>query len=189
MNFTALMPPRIQALEKDHRGFPIPWNVLRGKENKPIFTANDDRKHILALKEDRCAICGQPNEKVRWFVGGPKSAFHPNGWYFDLPGHEECIEFALKVCPYLAAKNYANRIDIKDNKNLPDGQVLFVDYTQDPNRPTVFVMVGCTRVEVSIRPPAIYVRPADRTEVRYWRKGERVESVEGEILVAQALDQ
>ena len=37
-------PERIARLPHDGRGYPIPWNVLRGTDGHPFFIVNDDRK-------------------------------------------------------------------------------------------------------------------------------------------------
>jgi hypothetical protein len=181
------MPPRIEKLPRDERGYPIPWNVLRDVDGKPIFTANDSAKHMRAIYEALCPICGERTGKWKWFVGGPKSAFDPNGWYFDLPGHRECMEYALQVCPYLAAKNYAHRIDIVDPSKVPG--VIMVDETQDPNRPLLFVAVASAMIE--LKPNGIhlpYVRPGKPwLGVSYWQKGKRLSDSEGEALVKEAL--
>lgn len=179
------MPPRIAKLPQDERGFPIPWNILIGSNGRPMFTVNDSHKATLAISLDLCPICGETNDEIRWFVGGPQSAFHPNGWYIDLPGHEECEEFALTVCPYLAAKDYRHRTDLKLYKELADDMIITVDYTQDPNRPIVFVMLGATKSELS---PHGYIRPIKPfVEIRYWCKGVRLDNKEGERLSAEAL--
>lgn len=184
------MPPRIAKLPTDKRGYPIPWNVLLDVDGNPMFTVNDSQKHLTALHESLCPICGERTGKWKWFVGGPKSAFDPNGWYFDLPGHCECMEYALQVCPYLAARNYAHRIDIVHPEKLPEAVITFDD-TQDPNRPTLFVAVASATIE--LKPNGIhlpYVRPKKPwLGVSYWQKGQRLSDSEGEQLVKEALGQ
>lgn len=185
--FDTPMPPRIHALPKDERGFPIPWNVLRDKNGKALFTVNDGAKHLHALTGGLCPICGDPLGEDRWFVGGPASAFHPNGWYRDLPGHCECVEFALAVCPYLAAKNY-KAVSKDFSEVLPEG-VVTRDYTQDPNRPLVFVMVRFESMEVKARnADDVFVRPRrPYLEVRYWSKGVRLSEEEGTRLANESM--
>lgn len=79
-------PYRIARLPKDPRGYPIPWNILRGPDGHPFFIVNDDQRHLRALVESRCPLCGERLGRWRVFVGGPLSAFDKNGWYLDLPG-------------------------------------------------------------------------------------------------------
>jgi len=109
-------PPRLARRPRDARGYVIPWNVLIGVGGAPIFTVNDDQKQWTALTFELCPLCGEANGREMWFVGGPQSAFDPDGWYIDLPAHQECAEFALQTCPYLAAPRYEGRIDIPGHR-------------------------------------------------------------------------
>ena len=120
-------PDRVAKLPKDHRGYPIPWNVMRGEDGTAFFTVNDDRKAHRALREELCPICGERLGRWRWFVGGPRSAFDPHGWYLDLPGHRECMHFALATCPYLAAPKYLGRVDVIHPEKLPPLARILVD--------------------------------------------------------------
>jgi len=113
------VPDRIARLPRDPRGFPIPWNVLRTEDGATaFFTVNDDRKAWRALREGLCPLCGERLGRWLWFVGGPRSAFDPSGYYIDLPGHRECMEFALRTCPYLAAPKYLGRVDVTRPEKL-----------------------------------------------------------------------
>jgi hypothetical protein len=181
------MPLRIARLRRDARGYPIPWNVLLAEDGTPFFTVNDDRKHWAAIRGGLCPLCGEMLGRWKWFVGGPRSAFDENGWYMDLPGHHDCIEYALQVCPYLAAPKYAGRIDVTRPDLLPDEAKLVVDFTQIPERPEVFIAVAGTRVEMNVREND-FVLPYVRTErpvlaVEYWRHGKRVGAADGERIV------
>lgn len=179
------MPPRIARLKRDKRGYPVPWNVLIGTDGEPIFTANDSTKHYTALAYRLCPICGEQLGKYLWFVGGPQSAFDPNGWYFDLPAHKECAEYALQVCPHLAAKKYLRRLDIIDPSKVPG--VAFVDLTIDPDRPVLFVAIGATQVMVGERGGGMLplVRPVPPFQIQYWKEGVRLTEEEGVRLVRE----
>jgi hypothetical protein len=166
------IPERMAALDRDRRGYPIPYVVQRDKLGQPHFTVNDSFKVERAAALDLCGICGQKLMRGRWFVGGPGSAFHEHGAYIDGPLHRECCAYALKVCPYLAAPNYAGRIDGKTLKPglLPAGVVALLDPTMDPSRPAVFVAIHCTgqkRVDNGYFKPR---RPYLAAQV--WRQGE-----------------
>ena len=182
-------PPRLARRPKDARGYPIPWNVLVGDDGTPFFTVNDDRRHWVAVRDGLCPLCGEALGRWKWFVGGPRSAFDENGWYMDLPGHRDCIEFALQVCPYLAAPKYGGRIDIVHAEKLGKLTPVFLDETQIPERPDVFVAVASTRVEVRSRGPLLpYVRPARPfLGIHYWRHGKRLSDAEGERIVRAAM--
>jgi len=166
----------------------IPWNVLIGVGGAPIFTCNDERKHWTALTFELCPLCGEANGREMWFVGGPRSAFDPDGWYIDLPSHQECAEFALQTCPYLAAPRYEGRIDLPDPSKVA-GHAVFIDETLIPERPSLFVAVACTRIEFTRAGPRLpYVRPVKPwLGIQYWRQGERLSDAEGERLVQSIL--
>jgi len=185
------MPSRIAALERDHRGYPIPWNVLRADDGTPLFTINDDRKHWRAIRERICPICGVRLGRWLWFVGGPLSAFDPNGWYLDLPGHVECLEYALATCPYLAAPQYSKRLYVIDPAKLPQGLPILLDETLIPERPVVFVVVTGSGIEYRDRGLLLpYVRPRrPLLEWRFWRHGEKIDEQEARQWISSSLDQ
>lgn len=180
-----VMPERIARLDTDERGYPIPWNVLRAEDGTPFFTVNDDRKSWQALRQHLCPICGGPLGRWNWFAGGPRSAFEEHGWYLDLPGHHECIQFALATCPYLAAPKYLGRIDVVHAEKLPPEARLLLDETIITERPEIFVAVASGRVEslqrytgdkpgllAGIQP---YVRPSrPAMAYEFWRHGKQI---------------
>ncbi len=172
----AKIPARFASLPRDSRGYPIPWNVLRGEDGTPFFTVNDDRKTWRAIRENRCPICGATLGKWKWFVGGPRSAFDENGWYLDLPGHHDCIQFALAICPYLAMPKYLGRVDVVHKDKLPPAARVLIDNTMIPERPEVFVAVASERVTVRPRGPVLpFLRPTPPLlGVEYWRHGARL---------------
>ena len=171
------MPERIARLEKDPRGYPIPYNVLRADDGTPFFTVNDSRTHLRCLVRGLCPICGEKLGKWKWFVGGPRSAFDPHGWYFDLPGHHECERYALSVCPYLAAPNYLKRIDVPNPEKLPVQALVLLDDTQIADRPQLFVTAASDQIEIqsSGDPTAPYVRPRrPLLGYEFWRHGKQI---------------
>lgn len=166
------VPERIAKLPKDKRGYPVPWNVLCAEDGTPFFTVNDDRKHWKALRMALCPICGESLGRWKWWVGGPRSAFDPNGWYMDLPGHMECMQFSLATCPYLALPKYLGRIDVPDSSKLPP--IVLVDITQIPERPPLFVAVAGDKLEVrgGEGPMLPYTRPQHPVlGYEFWRQG------------------
>jgi hypothetical protein len=40
-------------------------------------------------------------------IGGPLSAFHPQGVNIDTPVHYDCGKYALQFCPYSAVSPYS----------------------------------------------------------------------------------
>lgn len=175
------MPERIARLPRDPRGFPIPWNVLRGEEGRAFFTINDEEKHQRAIRSELCPICGERLGRWRWFTGGPRSAFDPRGAYIDLPAHHECAQFALVTCPWLALPRYRGMLAegvIPHSDELPDA-LLLQDPTMIPERPALFVSVASDQMTILEGPPLPYVRPAQPyLAVEYWRHGQELPFVE-----------
>jgi hypothetical protein len=186
MNHAVPIPKRMSALGRDSRGYPIPYNVLRDRDGRAHFTINDDRRQARALKEHRCGICGTRIHKPFWFVGGPGSAFHPNGCYSDPPMHHECMTYAMQVCPYLALPRYLGRIDAAtlDPSRL-DVPPIFFDPTMDPERPSVFVCVAANGYEVEAREFAgAIARPVrPYAAVEYWNAGKHLTDEEARGLI------
>lgn len=179
------IPTRMKHLPKDGRGYPIPTNVFRDKAGAAHFAINDEKCRMRQAIQDRCPICDGKLFKGRWFVGGPLSAFHPNGSYFDLPLHHECATYALQVCPYLAMRNYVKRVDTRtlDPERVDERQI-FIDPTMIAQKPKLFVCamtVGQTFVKEHVRP----LRPWHRIE--YWRDGVEIDAAEGERIAQKVV--
>lgn len=185
----------MNALQRDERGYPIPYVVLRDTTGRPLFTANDHRKRWESAKENRCAICGtRIKGELLWFVGGPMSAFHEHGAYRDTALHHECMSYAMQVCPYLALRSYQGRIDDKtiDYDKL-ESNLMFYDPTMIPERPALFVAVGSRkqilciwpgmspeeRIHANVRPERPYV------EIEYWQDGIKLDEATALPLVAR----
>jgi len=164
-------------MQRDKRGFPIPYIILRDKSGQPHFTINDEEKRTECLVKRRCAVCGKHLEKTFWFVGGPMSAFHENGAYLDTALHQECMEYALQVCPYLAAPRYQSRIDAKKlDPDLFDGYIM-MNNTMIPGRPTVFVCVKTSDFTIMYNGYIRLQRPY--LNIQYWDQSVRLSVEEG----------
>ena len=166
------LPEKMQHMEVDERGFPVPFIVLRDKEGKPKFTANDTVKVAFCRTKKMCAICGKAMFKDMWVAGGVLSAFHPQGVYIDTPVHRECGEYALQVCPYLAFTAYNGKVDIKKLQAKADG-VILVDPTVMSNRPPMFVFAKISGFAVQGFNHAIVpVKPF--LDIEFWNDGKKL---------------
>ena len=175
------LPREMAKLPRDARGYPIPFLVLIDKSGQPQFTINDHKKAILCRKEGRCAICGRrfTNHPVSfhremWFVGGSRCFLHAHGAFIDPPMHYECAAYALRVCPFLAARRYTVRIDDAklDPANMPDDMALVRREGMAPALPERFGLGLCYRY--NYRPhEGIYTVP-EWAYVEWWKDGEPV---------------
>lgn len=182
------LPKRMRTLERDARGYPIPFIVLRDRSGTPQFTINDDRRTSQCISQKLCAICGKRFDMHRdpkvpgavflqmWFVGGSRCFLHRHGAFVDPPLHLDCAEYALRVCPFLAAPSYAKRIDDKKLKpgDLAEGMALHRHEHMMPRQPERFGL-GCAsayqRVEPS--PGSVLFVVARWDYVEWWRNGAR----------------
>lgn len=92
------MPPRIAALPRDHRGYPVPWFV-HWIDGVPDFRITSPEKIYLALKFDRCWVCGGARSKRASFVIGPMCAVNRNS--AEPPCHLDCALYSAMACPFL----------------------------------------------------------------------------------------
>jgi len=182
------MPRRIKNLFKDAKGMPVPYVVLHTSEtemdlndghsytkNKYHFAINDVTLVQDCVDHHLCTICGHGLQDDAWVIGGPMSAFLPNGVFGDLPVHHDCGEYALKVCPYLAVPSYAK---VKDPEKIKSDLNIEVDsLSQGNTRVPFFVFAKLNYYSIDI--PEFTVIP-DREElpvyheVQYWNNGERI---------------
>jgi len=178
------IPDRMKHLPLDRRGYPILYGVYVDKSGKPHFTINDERARVMMRERDLCSVCGHKLFRGRWFAGGPGSAFHPEGCYIDMPMHDECVHYALMVCPYLALPNYAREIGENAAKKLTD-EIIAIDETMIPDRPAVFVAVmaiGQTYVGERMV-SGQYVRPnRPYRKIEYWQHGRQLPDDVGKAL-------
>jgi hypothetical protein len=164
------VPDRMKHLERDHRGYPIPFIVFRDDDGKPHFTINDEHKVMRCKRNHICAICGKELLRGRWFLGGPMSALHPRGAYIDPPLHHECMQFAVQTCPYLISAKYTKRIDDKKlDRNKTTGVLMLVDPTMDPTRPKIFIAVMA--VGQTLTPNGYIVPKHPYRAMEFWRDG------------------
>jgi hypothetical protein len=184
------IPDRMRHLERDHRGYPIPFIVLRDTTGRAHFSVNNDGKRLLCFARDLCGICGTKLYRGRWFVGGPLSALDPHGVYVDPPMHAECARFSLQVCPYLCSDHYSRSIAGRSFSEAERAKMAtqVIDYTMLPERPALFLAIMSIDQKLSGQGLQTYVRPArPYRSIEYWRHGKQLRDVEGRRALALAL--
>jgi hypothetical protein len=177
------MPMSMRTLERDSRGYPIPFIVLRDKSGQPQFTINDVRKTNQCHTKRLCSICGKRMPSTVWFVGGSRCFLHADGAFLDPPMHLECATYALIVCPFLAASKYSRRIDDAklDPKNTPDNLKLVRTDFMMPRLPERFGLGMTTEYHyerISPRPGEFIFTVRQWGYVEWWRAGSPVEAPE-----------
>jgi hypothetical protein len=156
--------------------------AYRDPDGRAHFTINDEAKVQEFIEQDLCSICGAKLFRARWFIGGPRSAFHEHGAYIDPPMHDECAHYALRVCPYLAIPNYAKLVGDR-TLSAADPVVVAKDTRVHPDRPDMFVAVLARGQTVTHRIAAHYIRPhRPYMRAEYWRHGHQLPYAVGETM-------
>jgi len=174
------IPQLMLDLERDPRGMPVPYVVLKDKEGKHHFKINDTDKSILCMVQSLCGICGKPlKQKDTWMIGGIGSAFDDHGKYVDLPVHGDCGRYALQVCPYMVVRNYNGKVDIeKMEKNIPG--VKLHNTTVDQDRLPLFVLIQPDGYQIEITPTGFYVVPKRKKPylgAEFWVDGKKLTDI------------
>jgi len=104
---------RMKTLPRDERGFPVPWFV-DWIDGKPEFRAMDQRKYVLAVRENRCWVCGEKMGITKAFVAGPMCGI--NRTSSEPPCHIECARWSAMNCPFLTNPRMVRREDENFNK-------------------------------------------------------------------------
>lgn len=178
------LPRRMRTMQRDARGYPIPFIVLRDKSGTPQFTINDVEATTECRVKRLCSICGKRFDRhpvtfkdMMWFVGGSRCFLHERGAFLDPPMHLVCAEYALRVCPFLAASRYLRRIDDAKLKpeNTPDGMTLVREKHMQPDLPERFGLGLTYRFSYRETLPGQGVHIVSRWEhVEWWKAGEPV---------------
>ncbi|HWY61117.1 MAG TPA: hypothetical protein VNW15_04375 [Rhizomicrobium sp.] len=181
------IPPALAKRPKDIRGIPIPFVAMVDDSGKPHFTVNDTSKVSFVLHNDLCGLCGLKNYRWRWFVGGPISAFNPNGMYLDPPMHWDCLHYALQVCPYLALKKYheipyESMVGRIDPKTLATNEMT-KDHAMIKSNPVLLVVIKASGTKI-LYPGQTKTKPrTPYVSVEYWQWGRRLPDEKGRALV------
>lgn len=162
--------------ERDPRGLPVPFVVLKDKEGKHHFKINDTAKTLACMMNSLCTICGtKMANQEKWLVGGIASAFDPKGYYVDHPVHKCCAIYALQVCPYLAMPNYNGKIDMIKLQEKFKGEAILNNPTVDQDRLPFFVLLRPPLIEYHLKGNDILVVPVRvNMEVEFWNDGMQI---------------
>ena len=107
------LPEKMQGLPIDERGFPVPFFVAY-IDGKPDHRVADSSKMPLAIRENRCWMCGHLMGVYKSFVIGPMCAI--TNTISEPPSHKLCARYACTACPFLT-RPHAHRRDA----GMPEG--------------------------------------------------------------------
>jgi hypothetical protein len=107
------VPPRIRALPRDHRGYPVPWFVA-WVDGEPLFPCIETTKVTRAWREQRCWVCGELLGRWKASVIGPMCAITRT--ISEPQSHVDCARFSALHCPFLS-RPQMKRVPLK---KIPD---------------------------------------------------------------------
>lgn len=165
-------PAYIAALPVDSRGYPVQYTAATLANGQPDFRVVDEEKWAKGFERKRCGICGQKISGLFYFVGGPKSI--KSRMFFDLHMHQSCAEYALQVCPFLAAPkfSYSNKTDY----DLADGKVSETVHSVLPDRPAYFGLGGTAGYRLRQNGNDILIFTDPFISVHWWKDGKRLDA-------------
>lgn len=137
------IPVRLASRPRNAAGYVVPWFVA-WIDGKPDFRVIDTPKIVIAVKQRRCWLCGQPLGRFLAFVIGPMCAI--NRVSSEPPSHRECAEYAARACPFLTRPQAKRR-----EANLPAeyGAAAGVGLKRNPG----IALVWVTKRYTYFRPP------------------------------------
>jgi hypothetical protein len=116
------MPELMQKLPVDERGFPVPWFVAWFGD-KPDFRVADERKWFVAIKKDRCWLCGGPLGRLKVSVIGPMCTISRST--AEPPCHPGCARYAVMTCPFMTKPRMRrNEKDLPEERQPPGGVMI-----------------------------------------------------------------
>lgn len=175
------MPAGIAALERDARGFPIPWFVSWPPDVKgPDFVRVDRNKVGTALRFRVCWVCGGNLPPAATFVLGPMCGV--NRISSEPPSCFECAEFTARVCPFLT-RPMCQRVDHPEKGKVP-GMI--------EHNPGVTLLWTCNdyggiQAGDDETGPCVLIKFGEPMAVSWWREGRAATRDEVETAVNKGL--
>jgi hypothetical protein len=180
------MPRVLRTRPRDRRGYPVPFIAAWDIHGEPLFTVNDIRRLIACRTQHLCALCGKRFSSVdggweMWFVGGARCFLHEQGAFLDPPSHRACAEYALAVCPFLAARKSWRPIDPAKVRPIEDDATLIVHSNANATLPESFGL-GLT-FGYRLIPGEHVLVVDDWRYLEFWRAGQPVNAPSIEEIV------
>lgn len=115
-----------------YKGMLVHFTVYVGEDGIPDFKVVHENNRRICMRDNLCALCGQGLLTPMVFIGGTKSV--ENRLFVDGPMHQECAEYATKVCPFLKIETWTHT-DRKPRHEGKDSGVFSTFNELAPGRP------------------------------------------------------
>lgn len=165
------LPERIKRLPIDRRGYPIPWFV-EWINGEPDFRVMSAERHVLAVRERRCWVCGDILGARLAFPVGPMCGI--NRISAEPPSHRECAEFSTKACPFLTMpKMVRNQYKLAEgfdehNQMISPENPGGIMITRNPG---VVLLWFCRDYKIVKTPPSFLCSMGEPFEVAWYAEG------------------
>lgn len=161
----APLPPRMQQLPLDERGYPVPFFVAY-IAGKPDHRVMDPVKWKRAVRERLCWTCGGKLGSHLCFVIGPMCGI--NRTTTEPPSHLECARWSVANCPFLSRPHMDRR---EREAMVAAGATSLGGFSIDRN-PGV-TLLWTTRSYTTWKPSSggILIEIGDPLAVEWWSEG------------------
>lgn len=157
------VPSRLENLQIDKNGFPVPWFVPRVK-GEWEFRGMDGEKFERAVREKRCWICGDVLGRHLTFPIGPMCAVTRTT--AEPPSHLSCCEYSVKVCPFLTQPRMR-----RNEKDMPENG--FVAGVAIKRNPGVTVLWTTGSFKMFRSGPGYLFKIGDPEHIEYYTEGRK----------------
>lgn len=164
------LPECMSHLEKDARGYPIPYSVTRRRDGTPDFRVIDPVKWGDCVTYRKCALTGLPLGSEFAFVGGPLSM--QNRLFTDPAMLPEAAEYAIQVCPFLAAPSFSYA-EPRGGKLAGEDVTVFKGMSTE--RPSVFAIGIATGYSLFKHGEGLVIQARMWKRVTYYKHGKKAE--------------
>jgi hypothetical protein len=119
------IPERMKGLSISDEGYPVPWFVP-WVDGKPEFRGMDGEKLGIAVRHDKCWLCGQTLGVYKVFPIGPMCCVTRT--ISEPPSHKECALYGVKACPFLTQPRMR-----RNEKDMPEhGHIAGIPIKRNP---------------------------------------------------------
>lgn len=145
------------------RGFVVPRFALIGEDGVPDFKVIDRHFWEKAVRERLCGICGEALDYWIYFIGGPQSISARS--FIDLPMHEECARYSMRVCPFLHRESFGYAKYRKQHAGLRELDLVSAD------RPSKMGLLRTRNYKIAASGDTVYLRAEAAVSVEWWEPG------------------
>jgi hypothetical protein len=171
------LPPYMESLPIDKRGFPVPWFTPWDKEKEEWnFQAVAPGKATEAMQKHICWVCGKKMFRNLAYVLGPMCAI--NRVSSEPACHVECAEFSARACPFLTKPQMRRPTLNKPEYHRADGTPVAPGIGIERNPGVCLVWVTRSFKPFRTRENDILITVGDPIRVKAWREGREATSAE-----------